>query len=129
LADFELVKSLLAMSLWLRFCASRKGGTRGGGWVHRPWLAPGGQISLLLCMNGLRKQSSGLVWPSFLTAQNFFLVCMGDHWPRAVTIENSLMSGCCLSHESAKNGCKGSWVKCWASKPKGTGNMVHLRDP
>ena len=97
--------------------------------MHQSWLAPGGQISLLLCITGLRKQSSGLVWPSFLTAQNFFLVCMGDHWPRAGTIENSLMSGCCLSHESAENGYKSRWVKCWASKPKGTGNMVRLRDP
>jgi len=26
--------SLLAMSLGLRFCMSRKGGTGGGGWVH-----------------------------------------------------------------------------------------------
>ena len=35
----------------------------------------GWAISLLLCMNRLRKQS-------------------GDHWLRAMTIENSLVSGC-----------------------------------
>jgi len=33
-ADFELVTSLLVMSLGLRlFCISRKDGTQGGGWV------------------------------------------------------------------------------------------------
>ena len=54
MADFELVKPPGAVFLGLRFCASRKGGTGGGGWVHlkgansmaasglgcrRPWLA------------------------------------------------------------------------------------------
>ena len=42
--------SHLAMSLGLMFCVSRKGGVRGGGWVHpkgansmdfAPWLALG----------------------------------------------------------------------------------------
>ena len=64
------------MSLGLRFCASRKGGTGGGGWVsilvpgnmaatglscRKPLVGTGWAISLLLCMNGLRKQSSGHV--------------------------------------------------------------------
>jgi len=31
---FSFMMSLLAMSLGLRFCVSRKGGTGGGGWVH-----------------------------------------------------------------------------------------------
>ena len=82
----------------------------------------GWAISLLLCMNWLRKQHSGLVGPPFLTV-TFLLVC---NWPSR-DYENSLMSGCGLSHESPENGCKGSWVKF--SKPKGTGIMVRLMDP
>ena len=31
---FSFMKSHPAMSLGLRFCVSRKGGTGGGGWVH-----------------------------------------------------------------------------------------------
>ena len=67
--NFQLVMSLPAMSLGLRLCASRKGGTGGGGLVST--LGPGNMaasglscrkhlvgtgwgISLLLCMNGLR---------------------------------------------------------------------------
>jgi len=76
--------SLPAMSLGLRFCASRKGGTGGGGWVHpkcansmaasvfgcrKDLVGTGWDISLLLCMNQLRKQPSGLVGPSFLFSQ------------------------------------------------------------
>jgi len=34
LYNFQLVMLLLAMSLGLRFCTSRKGRTGGGGWVH-----------------------------------------------------------------------------------------------
>ena len=37
--DFQLVMSLPAMSLGLRLCASRKGGTGGSGWVST--LGPG----------------------------------------------------------------------------------------
>jgi len=68
---FGFMMSLLAMSLGLRFCASRKGWTGGGGWVST--LDPANMaasglscrkplvsstewaISLLLCTNGLRK--------------------------------------------------------------------------
>ena len=32
--NFSFMMSLPAMSLRLRFCVSRKGGTGGGGWVH-----------------------------------------------------------------------------------------------
>jgi len=58
--------SLLAMSLGVRFCASRKGRTGGGGWA--PVLGYFGEkalvgamwaISNLLCMTGLRK----VFWP------------------------------------------------------------------
>ena len=53
----------------------------------------GWAIFLLLYMNRLRKQSSGLLGPPFLIMR-FFLVCTCGHWPKAVAIENSLMSGC-----------------------------------
>ena len=63
--------SLPAMSLGLRFCASRKGGTGGGGWVSalgqdnmaasglgcRKALVGTGLAISLLCTNGLRNQS------------------------------------------------------------------------
>jgi len=78
--------SLLAMSLGHGFCASRKGRTGGGGWVHpngakstaafglgykKALMGTGWAISLLLCMNQLRKQPSGLVGPPFLTMTLF----------------------------------------------------------
>ena len=78
--------SLPAMSLGLRFCASRKGGTGGGGWVsilspgnmaasglscRKPLGGTGCAISLLLCMNGLRKWSSGHVGTPFLAVKLF----------------------------------------------------------
>ena len=74
------------MSLGLRFCASRKGGTGGGGWVstlgpgnmassglscRKPLIGTGWAISLLLCTNGLRKQSSGHVGPPILAVKQF----------------------------------------------------------
>jgi len=84
--------SLPPMSLGLKFCASRKGRTGEGGWVHpkdangmatsglgcrKAMVGTGWAISLLLCMNWLRKQHSGLVGPPFLTV-TFILVC---NWP------------------------------------------------
>ena len=60
----------------------------------------------LLCMNGFRKVfwlcgasisgNEALFWSARL---------------RAVTMENLLISGCGLSHESVEDGCKASWVK------------------
>jgi len=116
--------SLLAMSLELRFCASRKGGTGGGGKVST--LSPGNMatsgrscrkllvstgcaISLFLCMNGLIKWSSdheAILSPS-----------RGDHWPTAVTIASLLDSGCGLSQECAQDGCIGTCMKLEASVP------------
>jgi len=75
--------SLQAMSLGLRFCASRKGGRGGGGQVgpgnmassgfscRKPLVCTGWAIALLLCMNGLRKWSSGHVGPPFLAVKLF----------------------------------------------------------
>ena len=75
------------MSLGLMFCASRKGVTGRVGLVHpkganstawlllglaveRPWLELGRPF-LLLWMNQVRKQSSGLVGPAFLSMTLF----------------------------------------------------------
>ena len=61
--------SLLAISLGLRFCVSRKDGTRGGGWVHpkgansmatsglvfrSDLVGTGRDISVLFGINGVR---------------------------------------------------------------------------
>jgi len=84
--NFQLVMSLLAMSLRLRFRASRKGGTGGGGRFsslvpgnmttsglscRKPLVSTGWAISLLLCTNELRKRSSGHVGPPFLAVRLF----------------------------------------------------------
>ena len=55
--------------------------------VESPWLALGGPFLSLLCMNGLRKQSSGRVGSPFLAVKHLFWLCRDDLWPRAVTIE------------------------------------------
>ena len=96
------------MSLVLRLCTSRKGGTGElGGFqrkaditcllldlaVESPWLALGGPFlaSCLLCTNGLRKQSSGQVEPPFLAVKLLSRsVRMVIARPRAITIESSL---------------------------------------
>ena len=64
-----------------RFCASRKGGMRGGGGCHpegdiawrllqlaveKPWSVLGWAICLLSCTNGRRKPSFHLVGTPFL---------------------------------------------------------------
>ena len=134
--NFQFVMPLPAMSSGLRFCASRNGGTGGGGQVHlkcansmagsglscrKHLVSTGWATSLLLCMNKLRKQSSG---HPFL-----FLLCKGNHRPRAVTIESLLESGCDLCHESARDSCNCTCVKLEASKPTSSGDIVHLGDP
>ena len=67
--------------------SSRKVGTRGGGWVHpkgvnsmaasglgcRKALVGTGWAISLLCMNGLRKQTSGLVGASISDTQAWSL--------------------------------------------------------
>ena len=72
--------SLLAMSLGLRFCVSRKGRTGGGGWVHpkgansmaasglilrSDLVGTGRAISVLFGINGIRNKRSHLVGPPF----------------------------------------------------------------
>ena len=78
--------SLPAISLGLRLCTSRKGGTGGGGQVstlgqgnmaasglscRKPLVIPGWAISLLMFTNALRKRSSGHVGPPFLAVRLF----------------------------------------------------------
>ena len=46
-----------------------------------------------LCTNELRKRFSGYVGPPYLGSEALFSLCMGDHWPRAVTIESLLEVG------------------------------------
>ena len=74
------------MSLGDRLCASREGGAGGGGWVHpkgadsmavfglsleEPLVGAQRATSVLLCTNGLKKQSSSLVGPPFLAVKHF----------------------------------------------------------
>jgi len=54
-----------------------------------------------------KQQSSDLIVPPFLTIKFFSSVCMDVYWLRAVTVESSLMSWCCLSHKSVQDGFKG----------------------
>jgi len=44
----------------------------------------------------------------------------------AMTIANSLMSGCGLSHEHIEDGCKSTCVKFGGLKADRTGDMVSL---
>ena len=98
------------MSLELRFCASRKGGTGGGGQVQqsaklasgfgcrKPLVGTGWAISRLLCTNGLK--DSHVVLP--------FLAVKLLSWSVRVVIARELMtSGCGFTHKSAQDGCNG----------------------
>ena len=46
---------------------------------RKPLVSTGWAISLLLCTNGLRKQSSGHIGPPFLAVRLFVSLCRGDH--------------------------------------------------
>ena len=46
-----------------------------------------------------------------------------------MTVENSIMSGCGLSHECAEYGLKGQLGEVLSDQHKGTRNVVGLRDP
>ena len=135
----RLFLSLLAMSLGIRFCASRKGETGWGGWAHlkgansmaasrlgcrKTLVCTGWAISFLLCITRLRKQSSDLVRPPFPTMKLF----SQSEWAViswAMTIANSFMIiGCGLSHESAEDGCK---TVRWSFEHQNPRNMVRLR--
>ena len=90
---------------------------------RKPLVGTGWAISLFLCLNGLREWSSGRVGRPFLAVKLFsHVLSRSNHWPRAVTIESSLDSGCGLSHETAQDGCN---VKFEASKPPEV-EILHL---
>jgi len=89
--------SLLAMSLGIRFCVSRKGGTGGGGWVHpsganrmaTSWLVfrsdlvgTGRAISVLFGINRVRNKRSHLVGPPFPEFKARFSATAGWHFSR-----------------------------------------------
>ena len=91
--------SLLAMSLGLRFCVSRKGGggTGGGEWVHPKsansmaasglvfrsnLVGTGRAISLLFGINGVRNKRSHLVGPPFPEFKARFSATAGWHFSR-----------------------------------------------
>ena len=108
------------MSLGLRFCASRKGGTGGGGWVstlgpgnmasghsyRKPLVSTGWAISLF-CMNGLRKWSFGHVYMACISGSEGSVGATIGQEP----IASSLDSGCGLSLKCVQVGCNGTHVK------------------
>jgi len=99
--------SLLAMSFGLGFCV-RKGGTRGGGWVHPKGansMAMSGlilrsdlvgtrrAISILFDRNGVRNQRSRFVGPPFPKFKAHILATAGWHFSRDLT-RRLLIGGC-----------------------------------
>ena len=116
-----------------RFCASRKGGTGEGGWVHRsgwPCLAAviagyrkglvsaGWPIRLVSCANGCTKHSfhlSGL--GSFQSGGAF-------SGQRVLIIEHSVMSGCGQGHKPAKDLWRKLWIKFLRLTPGKSGIKV-----
>ena len=89
------------MSLGLRFCASKKGGTGGGGWVpvhpkgvksmtvsglacRKALVGTGRAISVLFGINRLRNKPSYLVGPPFLAFTAHFSATPGWLFPRAL---------------------------------------------
>ena len=88
--------SLPAMSLGLKFCVSRKGGTGGGGWVHHSMamsglvlrsdlVGTGWAISVLFVLNGVRNQQSHLVGPPFPEFKARFSATAGWHFLKDLT--------------------------------------------
>jgi len=110
--------SLPAMSLGLRFCVSRKGGTGGGGWVHPNGansMAVSGlilrsdlvgterAISVLFGINGVRNKQSHLLGPPFPEFKARFLATAGWHFSRDLTMR-LVIGGCGHSHVFVKYG-------------------------
>jgi len=108
--------SLLAMSLGLRFCVSRKGGRGGGGWVHpkgansmamsglisrNNLVGTGRAISVLFGINGVRNEQSHLVGPPFPVFKAHFSATAGWHFLRDIT-KRFLIGGCGQTDVSVK---------------------------
>ena len=115
---FSFMMSLPAMSLGLRFCVSRKGGTGGGGWVHpkgansmavsglvfrSDLVGTGRAISILFGTNGVRNKRSHLVGPPFPEFKACFSAMAGWHFSRDLP-RRLLIGGRGQSHISAKHG-------------------------
>ena len=108
----------VSMSLGFRFGVNRKGGTRGGGWVHPKGVNSmaasglvfksnlvdtGRAISFLFGINGVRKKRShpvGLPFPEFKARVS---ATAGWHFSRDL-IRRLLIGGCRQSHISVKDG-------------------------
>jgi len=108
--------SLPAISLGLRFCVSRKGGTGGGGWVHLKGAnsmaasglvfsrsGTGRAISILFGINEVGNQRSHFVGAPFPEFKARFSVTAGWHFSRDLT-RRLLIGGCGQSQVSAKHG-------------------------
>jgi len=113
--------SLLAMSLGLRFCVSRKGGTGGGGgggWVHpkgansmavsglvfrSDLVGTGRAISVPFGINGVRNERSHLVGPPFPEFKAHFSAMAGWHFLSNLTM-HLLIGRCGQGHGSVKYG-------------------------
>jgi len=111
--------------LWRWFCFNRKCGIGGGhevggctwrvqtAWsslgsaLETPWLALGRSLlSVLLYMNGLRKQSCHLAQRPFLVGKLFFPVWVSSYWQSGMTTMGSLVGGCALSQKCVEDCCK-----------------------
>ena len=78
----------------------------------------GWATAFLLCMNGLRKQSSCPVWHPFPTEKHLIIpVWACSCRLSAVTIASSLMGECGLSHKCVEDGCKSACVEFGAENP------------
>ena len=106
--------SLPAMALGLRLCVSRKGGTRGGGWVlpkgansmstsglvfRSDLVGTRRAIFILFGINGVRNKRSHLVGPPFLEFKAHFSATAGLHFLRDLT-RRLLIGECGQSHVS-----------------------------
>ena len=100
IVSLSFIMSLLAMSLRLRFCVSRKGVTGEGVWVYpngannmavsgltcrKALVGTGRANSILFGINGLRNEPSYLAGPPFLAFTAYFSAMPGWHFQRALT--------------------------------------------
>ena len=78
---FSFMMSLPAMSLGLRFCVSRKGGTGGGGWVHPKGansMAASGLVfrrGVYIWWNGMVEWNSGMdYWNDEMLHRTYLII-------------------------------------------------------
>ena len=102
--------SLPAMTFGDRFYFSRKGGTGGGGWVQlegadnkavsrlcfrNALVGSGWATAILLCTNGLRKQSSCPTWHPFSCGEAFIPVWASVGTFTRLVLRLSTLYQCC----------------------------------